>query len=92
MICIENYNFNFISDIGFFCLLVSYFINDPYYLRLCLSISCLIILIWGFLALPQRACYSTVIWNLLFLIINLFYTRKEYINKYKIENTSIQPN
>ena len=90
MICIENDSFNIISDIGFSCLLISYFINDQFYLRLCLSISCLIILIWGFLALPKRACYSTVIWNFLFLLINLYYARKEYILKHKNENTSIQ--
>ena len=90
MICIENDSFNIISDIGFFCLLVSYFIRDPYYLRLCLSVSSIILMIWGLLALPERACYSTIIWNCLFLIINLYYTRKEYFLKYKNESTSIQ--
>ena len=90
MICIENDSFNFISDIGFFCLLISYFINDPYYLRLCLSISCTIIFIWGILALPERACYSTIIWNLLFLLINLYYARKEYIIKFNNVTLAIQ--
>ena len=81
MICFEIHDFNFISDIGFFCLLISYFIRDPYYLRLCLSISSIILLTWGLIALPERACYSTIIWNFLFLLINLYYTRKEYILK-----------
>ena len=90
MICFENNNLNFISDIGFFSLLISYFINDPYYLRLCLSISSIILMIWGFLALPERACYSTIIWNFLFLLINLYYARKEYIIKFNSVTLTIQ--
>ena len=38
-------------------------------------------MIWGLLALPERACNSTMIWNFLFLLINLYYARKEYIKK-----------
>ena len=90
MICIENDYYNFIGDIGFFCLLISYFLNDPYYLRLWLSISCTIIMIWGIIALPERACYSTIIWNFLYLLINLYYSRKEYIKKLNSVTLTIQ--
>ena len=87
MICLQDERYNIISHIGFFCLLISYFIRNPFYLRLCLSASSIILVAWGLLALPERSCYSTLIWNTLFFIINIVISYFEY-KKLKSDNDS----
>ena len=78
MICFENNFYNFLSHIGFGGIALSYLINNIIYMRLCLSISSLVLIFWGLLSLPEESCYSTIGWNLLFFLINFFYTIYEY--------------
>jgi hypothetical protein len=78
MICFENTFYHFLSHIGFGGIALSYLINDIIYMRLCLSISSLVLILWGLLSLPEESCYSTIGWNLLFFLINICYTIYEY--------------
>jgi len=85
MICLQNNYYNFVSHIGFVSLFISYFIREPFYLRICLAISSFIFIIWGILALPIDACLSASIWNFLFLLINIY----NAIIEYKSKNSTI---
>ena len=78
MICFENNFYIFLSHIGFGGIALSYLINNIIYMRLCLSISSLVLIFWGLLSLPEESCYSTIGWNLLFFFINFYYTIYEY--------------
>ena len=70
-ICLENPSFYFVSHIGFSLLGASYLMRDPALLRICIGVSNMVLICWGLLALPAWSCLSTVLWNGLFMVINL---------------------
>ena len=70
--CVEDDDYFFLSHVGFGMLAVSYLVQDAFYLRICIAISNVVLVVWGQLALPESSCISTMSWNGLFFCINVW--------------------
>ena len=77
--CLESEKYSAIGHAGFGLLAMSYLMNKPLHLRVCLTLSNALLASWGVLTLRQ-ACVTNLVWGSLFCAINAWYASVEYFD------------
>ena len=68
---------NWLAHVGFGCLALSYMTKDMLHLRVCLCVSNVLLVAWGYFALSDQASIAAVGWNSLFFIVNAWRAMQE---------------
>ena len=88
--CNQDTSWYFLSHIGFGILACSYCIKRLLYLRICIAVANLVLVLWALAALPTASCVSTSVWNSLFIIINVFRAWEEYQKEKQKERGEVE--